>query len=74
MNTLNFFDLLSFGGGLSLFLFGMKLMSAAVKPLSDVPAFTKLFTAFKNPILGVLAGVIITAVIQSSSASVLAPE
>ena len=56
--------------GFAVLMYGMKLMSAAVKPLSDVPAFTKLFTAFKNPILGVLAGVIITAVIQSSSASV----
>lgn len=56
--------------GFAVLMYGMKLMSAAVKPLSHVPAFTSLFTAFQNPILGVLAGIIITAVIQSSSASV----
>lgn len=56
--------------GFALLMYGMKLMSGAVKPLSEMPAFTDLLTAFKNPILGVLAGMIITAVIQSSSASV----
>lgn len=56
--------------GFAVLMYGMKLMSSAVKPLAEVPAFIRLFTAFQNPILGVLAGLIITAVIQSSSASV----
>ncbi|MDD6160638.1 MAG: Na/Pi cotransporter family protein [Oscillospiraceae bacterium] len=56
--------------GFAVLMYGMKLMSGAVRPLADVPAFTGLFTAFKNPILGVLVGLVITAVIQSSSASV----
>jgi len=51
-------------------MYGMKLMSTAVAPLADMPAFTRLLTAFRNPVLGVLAGFAITAVIQSSSASV----
>lgn len=45
-------------------------MSGAVAGLKDVPAFTNLFVAFQNPILGVLAGALLTAIIQSSSASV----
>ncbi len=56
--------------GFAVLMYGMKLMSAAVKPLSEMPAFTSLMTAFRNPLLGVLAGLFITAVIQSSSASV----
>ena len=56
--------------GFAVLMYGMKLMSGAVKPLAEVPAFTSLFTAFQNPILGVLVGILITAVIQSSSASV----
>lgn len=44
--------------------------SAAVKPLADVPQFTHVLTMFSNPILGMLAGAILTAIIQSSSASV----
>ncbi len=56
--------------GFAVLMYGMKLMSAAVKPLAELPAFTGLMTAFTNPLLGVLAGLIITAVIQSSSASV----
>ena len=51
-------------------MYGMKLISGAVEPLSEIPAFINLFTAFKNPVLGVFAGIIVTAVIQSSSASV----
>ena len=51
-------------------MFGMETMSGAVAGLKDVPAFTRLFVAFKNPILGVLAGALLTGVIQSSSASV----
>ena len=45
-------------------------MSSAVKPLADVPEFTGILTAFSHPILGMLAGALLTAVIQSSSASV----
>lgn len=56
--------------GFAVLMYGMKLMSAAVQPLAELPAFTQLFTAFRNPILGVLVGLVITAIIQSSSASV----
>jgi len=56
--------------GFAILMYGMKLMSGAVKPLANNPAFTSLFTAFKNPLLGVLVGLVVTAVIQSSSASV----
>lgn len=49
---------------------GMFIMTDAVAPLSDSPIFTQLFSALTNPILGILAGAIVTAVIQSSSASV----
>ena len=55
--------------GFAVLMFGMDSMSAAVKPLADVPAFTNL-AAFSNPLLGMLAGALLTAVIQSSSASV----
>ena len=51
-------------------MFGMEMMSDAVAPLKDIPEFTKLFTMFSNPILGLIAGALLTAVIQSSSASV----
>ena len=56
--------------GFAILMFGMDTMSAAVKPLADVPSFTNLFLAFTNPLLGVLAGAVLTAIIQSSSASV----
>jgi len=56
--------------GFAVLMFGMELMSGAVKPLAEVPEFTNILTLFKNPILGVLAGTIFTAIIQSSSASV----
>lgn len=56
--------------GFAILMFGMDTMSGAVKPLADVPEFTSLFTAFENPFLGVLVGAVLTAVIQSSSASV----
>ena len=45
-------------------------MSGAVKPLAQVPEFTNILLKFSNPVLGVLAGALLTAVIQSSSASV----
>ena len=56
--------------GFAVLMYGMKLMSNAVEPLSNSEGFTNLLLAFKNPILGVLVGLFITAVIQSSSASV----
>lgn len=56
--------------GFSVLMTGMDTMSEAVQPLQDVPAFTNLFVKFENPILGLLAGTILTAIIQSSSASV----
>ena len=56
--------------GFATLMFGMETMSGAVAGLKDVPAFTNLFVAFQNPILGVLAGALLTAIIQSSSASV----
>jgi len=56
--------------GFATLMFGMDTMSSAVSGLADVPAFQNLFLLFKNPILGVLVGAILTAVIQSSSASV----
>lgn len=56
--------------GFAVLMFGMEAMSDAVKPLADVPEFTNLLTVFQNPLLGVAVGAILTAVIQSSSASV----
>ncbi len=56
--------------GFAVLMFGMDTMSNAVKPLADVPEFTNILTAFSHPLLGLLAGLILTAVIQSSSASV----
>ena len=56
--------------GFATLMFGMETMSGAVSGLKDVPAFTNLFVLFKNPVLGVLVGMILTAIIQSSSASV----
>lgn len=56
--------------GFATLMFGMDTMSSAVSGLKDVPAFQQLFLLFTNPILGVIAGAVLTAVIQSSSASV----
>ncbi len=56
--------------GFATLMFGMETMSGAVSGLKDVPGFAELFLKFQNPILGVLAGAILTAIIQSSSASV----
>ena len=56
--------------GFATLMFGMDAMSGAVKGLADVPEFQNLFLAFTNPVLGVIAGAFVTAVIQSSSASV----
>ncbi len=56
--------------GFATLMFGMETMSGAVSGLRDVPIFQQMFLLFKNPVLGVLAGAVLTAVIQSSSASV----
>lgn len=56
--------------GFAVLMFGMETMSGAVEPLADVPEFTNVLTMFHNPILGVLVGAGLTAIIQSSSASV----
>ena len=56
--------------GFATLMFGMDTMSSAVSGLKDVPAFQQLFLLFTNPILGVVAGAVLTAIIQSSSASV----
>lgn len=51
-------------------MFGMETMTGAVSGLKDIPAFQEMFIMFKNPILGVIVGAVLTAIIQSSSASV----
>ena len=51
-------------------MYGMKMMSGAVSPLTDSPMFVNILTLFNNPFFGVLAGIVFTAIIQSSSASV----
>lgn len=56
--------------GFAVLMFGMDTMSDAVKPLADIPEFTNLLLMFSNPILGMLVGLILTAIIQSSSASI----
>lgn len=56
--------------GFAVLMFGMDAMSGAVEPLKDVPEFTSILMMFKNPLLGVMVGAILTGIIQSSSASV----
>ena len=56
--------------GFTILMYGMNMMSDAVEPLKDMPGFAELFTKFQNPLLGVLVGAVLTAIIQSSSASV----
>ena len=56
--------------GFAVLMFGMETMSGSVAPLAENPRFTGILTAFSNPVLGLLAGLVLTAVIQSSSASV----
>lgn len=56
--------------GFAVLMFGMETMSSAVEPLKDVPEFTGILTKFSNPILGLLAGIVLTTIMQSSSASV----
>ena len=56
--------------GFAVLMYGMEFMSDAVEPLAEMPQFASILTAFSNPILGVIAGAVFTAIIQSSSASV----
>ena len=56
--------------GLGILFIGMDMMSAAMKPLQSSPTFISLMTSFSNPVIGILAGALFTALIQSSSASV----
>lgn len=56
--------------GFAVLMFGMDIMTNSVSGLADIPEFQQVFLMFKNPILGVVVGAVLTAVIQSSSASV----
>lgn len=56
--------------GFAVLMYGMSMMSGSISPLREDPAFIKMLTSFSNPVLGVLAGLLITAVIQSASAAV----
>ena len=56
--------------GLGVLFLGMEMMSSSMMPLRDSEAFVGLMTKFSNPVLGILAGAVFTAIIQSSSASV----
>ena len=56
--------------GFAVLMFGMETMSDSMSGLKDSPSFAKMMTMFDNPILGILSGTILTAIIQSSSASV----
>ena len=56
--------------GFAILMYGMNFMSDSVSPLADMPEFTSMLTAFTNPLLGIVTGLVLTAVIQSSSASV----
>lgn len=56
--------------GFAVLMYGMLMMSESVAPLADSPAFSDIMVSFRNPVLGVLMGTVVTAVIQSSAASV----
>ena len=56
--------------GFGVLFIGMDMMGAAMKPLQSSPVFIELMTSFSNPVLGIIAGAVFTAIIQSSSASV----
>lgn len=56
--------------GFAVLMFGMETMSGAVKPLAELPGFTHILLVFSNPVLGMLVGLVITAIIQSSGASI----
>lgn len=63
-------DVASIMIGFAVLMFGMDAMSGAVEPLADMPEFTHILLVFSNPVLGMLVGLVITAVIQSSGASI----
>ena len=56
--------------GFAILMFGMEVMKNAMAPMADMPQFTHILTAFTNPILGVIVGTVVTAIIQSSAASI----
>lgn len=56
--------------GFAILMQGMTMMSASMEPLKEMDSFVSIMTAFKNPILGVLAGAVVTGVIQSSAAAI----
>lgn len=56
--------------GFTVLMYGMDIMSGSVEPLKDMPEFSQILLMFDNPILGILVGAVLTAIIQSSSASV----
>ncbi len=56
--------------GFAILMFGMDMMSSAVKPIAQTEAFSDILLMFSNPVLGMLVGLVLTAVIQSSSASI----
>ena len=57
-------------GGFGMLFIGMDMMSASMEPLREFPPFIELMTSFTNPVIGIMAGAVFTAIIQSSSASV----
>lgn len=63
-------DVASIMIGFAVLMFGMETMSGAVEPLAEMPEFTHILLVFSNPVLGMLVGLVITAVIQSSGASI----
>ena len=56
--------------GFAVLMYGMQLMTEAVRPLADMPQFSELLVKFNNPLIGVLVGTLFTALIQSSAASI----
>lgn len=56
--------------GFAILMFGMEVMASSMAPLSDMPNFRQALVAFDNPILGMLVGLVVTMIIQSSSASI----
>ncbi len=56
--------------GFAVLMFGMEVMSGSVSGLQEMPQFTRILALVRNPVLGVLAGTVVTAIIQSSAASV----
>lgn len=56
--------------GFAILMFGMQVMAGAMSPLADMPSFRQILIAFTNPVLGLLVGLIVTVIIQSSSASI----